>query len=131
MRLWHEDLLDKLPANQFNGQHREICALRGKGWEKNHSTVDYIFNYPIEHLIAYHFKYLSLRRERGYNYNEKWERATHRGKNLEPFINVNYQLIDTIIVTGRKCYPEHNEKYLKECIENLKEKGCVCRYYED
>ena len=29
MRLWHEDLIHKLPRQQLLGQHRECCALRG------------------------------------------------------------------------------------------------------
>ena len=27
MRLWHEDLIRKLPRQQLLGQHRECCAL--------------------------------------------------------------------------------------------------------
>lgn len=34
MRLWHEDLIHKLPRQQLLGQHRECCALRGNGWAK-------------------------------------------------------------------------------------------------
>lgn len=41
MRLWHEDLIAKLPRPQLLGQHRECCALRGNGWGKKHATVDY------------------------------------------------------------------------------------------
>ena len=35
MRLWHEELISKLPRQQLLGQHRECCALRGNGWGKN------------------------------------------------------------------------------------------------
>ena len=35
MRLWHEALLPKLPRQQLLGQHREVAALRGAGWERN------------------------------------------------------------------------------------------------
>ena len=45
MRLWHEDLIGKLPRSQLLGQHRECCALRGNGWGKKHATVDYVFSY--------------------------------------------------------------------------------------
>jgi uncharacterized protein (TIGR02328 family) len=34
MRLWHEELISKLPRAQLLGQHREVAALRGKGWGK-------------------------------------------------------------------------------------------------
>ena len=39
MRLWHQDLISKLPRPQLLGQHRECCALRGNGWGKKHATV--------------------------------------------------------------------------------------------
>ena len=45
MRLWHEQMINRLPKNQLLGQHRECCALRGNGWEKKHRTVDYVFLY--------------------------------------------------------------------------------------
>lgn len=43
MRLWHEQMISKLPKNQLLGQHRECCELRGNGWNKKHKTVDYVF----------------------------------------------------------------------------------------
>lgn len=45
MRLWHQDLIWRLPRQQLLGQHREIAALRGRGWDKPHSTVNYVFQY--------------------------------------------------------------------------------------
>ncbi len=40
MRLWHYQLIPHLPCQQLLGQHRECCALRGKGWGKKHATVN-------------------------------------------------------------------------------------------
>ena len=54
MRLWHEDLIGKLPRPQLLGQHRECCALRGNGWGKKHATVDYVFTYSPYVLYQYH-----------------------------------------------------------------------------
>ena len=54
IRLWHEKLLPLLPSAQLNGQHRECCALRGLGWGKKHSTVNYVFNYNRSKLYQYH-----------------------------------------------------------------------------
>lgn len=34
MRLWHQDLLHKLPNRQLGGQWRECIALIGKGWNR-------------------------------------------------------------------------------------------------
>ncbi|HEL0091716.1 TPA: hypothetical protein TT920_002046, partial [Streptococcus equi subsp. zooepidemicus] len=54
MRLWHQDLISKLPRPQLLGQHRECCALRGNGWGKKHATVNYVFDYSPYRLYAYH-----------------------------------------------------------------------------
>ena len=54
MRLWHEELILKLPRQQLLGQHRECCALRGNGWGKKHATVDYVFEHKPFLLFKYH-----------------------------------------------------------------------------
>ena len=54
MRLWHQALIDKLPRQQLLGQHRECAALRGKGWGKPHSVVNYVFEHSPYKLYAYH-----------------------------------------------------------------------------
>ena len=52
MRVWHQKLIPHLPRQQLLGQHRECCALRGAGWGRKHATVDYVFNYTPNKLIA-------------------------------------------------------------------------------
>ncbi|MCG0885083.1 hypothetical protein IMAU10574_02444 [Lactiplantibacillus plantarum] len=47
MRLWHEQLIHQLPRQQLLGQHRELAALRGNGWGKNHATVNYVSSYSV------------------------------------------------------------------------------------
>ncbi|WP_255810558.1 pyrimidine dimer DNA glycosylase/endonuclease V [Treponema denticola] len=39
MRLWHQNLISRLPAQQLLGQHRECYALRGLDWRKKHPVV--------------------------------------------------------------------------------------------
>lgn len=56
MRLWHVDLLPQLPRQQLLGQHRECAALRGAGWGKKHSVVDYVFTHPYSWLFHYHME---------------------------------------------------------------------------
>lgn len=122
MRLWHQDLIPKLPRQQLLGQHRECCALRGNGWGKKHSTVDYVFKYGIERLIAYHTLVIDEMIKRGYSPDKIWENLYYRGKILG---NSNY-IFGTAVMTYRNyrnIYPEHNENYLEECINNLKAKG--------
>ena len=45
MRLWHQDMINKLPRQQLLGQHRDCCALRGNGWGRQYATVNYVFRY--------------------------------------------------------------------------------------
>ena len=56
MRLWHEDLLGKLPRQRLLGQHRECCTLRGNRLGKKHATVNYVFDYSSYKLYLYHMK---------------------------------------------------------------------------
>lgn len=117
MRLWHQDLIHLLPRQQLLGQHRECCALRGKGWGKPHSTVNYVFDHPYSWLYAYHIKVMQEMSNRGYKVDTIWYDITYRGKILG---NCNVQNIGGY---GSIIYPEHNSKYLEECIDNLKSKG--------
>ena len=55
MRLWHQNLIPLLPRQQLLGQHRECCALRGAGWGRKHSVVNYVFTHKPADLIAYHY----------------------------------------------------------------------------
>ena len=66
MRLWHQDLIPKLPRPQLLGQHRECCALRGNGWGKKHATVNYVFDYSPYRLYAYHRLIMEEMTARGY-----------------------------------------------------------------
>ena len=67
MKLWYQFLISKLPRQQLLGQHKELCALRGRGWGRNHSVVNYVFEHEPERLVAYHFEVMDDMRKRGYN----------------------------------------------------------------
>ena len=129
MRLWHQSLISKLPRQQLLGQHRECCALRGKGWGKKHSVVDYVFKYSPEKLVAYHMMVMFEMKKRGYKPDPIWENCNYRGKVLgeEDFwcdpasVNVLFKY------SYENLYPEHNDSYLKECIDNLASKGIVIK----
>lgn len=129
MRLWHESLLPYLPRQQLLGQHRECCALRGNGWGKPHATVNYVFRHPLEWLWAYHIKVMREMFRRGYTPNLKWLDPGYRGTSHE----LEKELLwfdsglkgafpDTMV------YPEHNDEYLWECIENLRRKGAEIHF---
>ena len=123
MRLWHRFLIPYLPRQQLLGQHRECCALRGKGWGKKHVTVDYVFNYATERLVAYHFLVMEEMKRRGYNPDPVWMNVNWRGTVLgEEDGWANPGLV--LDLCNASCiYPEHNNEYLQECIDNLRGKG--------
>jgi len=117
MRLWHEKIIQLLPKNQLLGQHRECCALRGNGWKKKHKTVDYVFSYSPYLLFRYHLLVMEEMEKRGYNVSGEWKDKNYRGKIAEKYMNLEEEVIEDPI------YKEHNNKYLDECIENLRNKG--------
>ncbi len=119
MRLWHEDLIAKLPSQQLLGQHRECCALRGNGWGRKHATVDYVFTHSPYVLYQYHMLIIQEMKHRGYSPDVLWEDALYRGKSCEP-----YEELDSI-EKNYPLYSEHDELYMKECIENLRNKGII------
>ena len=128
MRLWHQSLIPHLPRQQLLGQHRECCALRGAGWGRRHSVVNYVFEYDPARLVAYHRLVMNEMKHRGYRPDPVWEQTNWRGTRLgeEPnwasddkVSNYLFEVRDNNFII----YPEHNDAYLQECIENLKSKG--------
>lgn len=125
MRLWHEDLIPHLPRQQLLGQHRECCALRGLGWGRSHSTVNYVFDHSPMWLVAYHYKVLNEMYRRGYNYDENWDNKFFRGYSCRPYaesLELSVEFHKAYALRNR-VYPEHNEEYYKECLDNLARKG--------
>ena len=124
MRLWHQDLIPYLPRQQLLGQHRELCALRGKGWGRKHSVVNYVFKYNPAYLVAYHYLIMDEMKHRGYHPDEIWYQVFYRGKELgiqENWIDKN-KFIE-LCKNNDFIFLEHNDKYLQECLDNLKNKG--------
>lgn len=126
MRLWHEALLPYLPRQQLLGQHREVCALRGKGWGRKHSVVDYVFTHPKEWLWAYHMRVMEEMLNRGYHPDMAWCDIHYQGKELPARVDneidveeINKKLAETEVYI----YSEHDDTYLEECLRNLESKG--------
>lgn len=121
MRLWPLAILDQLPRQQLLGQHRECCALRGKGWGRKHSTVDYVFTYSLGHLYEYHLRVMSEMVRRGYNVDVQWYNRLYRGDKMPKGL---LQTIGIYVAReGDRIYREHNKSYIEECIANLAAKG--------
>lgn len=127
MRLWHQKLIPLLPRQQLLGQHRECCALRGRGWGRKHSVVNYVFEHEPERLVAYHYLIMDEMKRRGYHPDETWYNGDWRGTAIgihRFWCNVkNCGGILADAWCGKMIYPEHNDEYLQECIDNLKSKG--------
>ena len=124
MRLWHQKLLSKLPREQLLGQHRECAALRGNGWGRKHSVVNYVFTHNPSLLVAYHFLVMDEMEKRGYKPDPMWRDPAWRGMKLgkqEKWANLD--AIQTILAKNDIIYKEHNTNYLIECILNLRKKG--------
>lgn len=122
MRLWHEEMLGKLSRQQLLGQHRECCALRGLGWKKKHSTVQYALNDDFEKLVVYHQRVINEMINRGYNVDNKWRNLNYRGKIIGYDSNISNKKIN--FYNSRKIvYDYHNKNYYNECVQNLASKG--------
>ena len=120
MRLWPLEILPQLPRQQLLGQHRECCALRGKGWGRKHATVDYVFRHCLDHLYQYHLQVMVEMMKRGYKVDGAWYMRTYRGKSLPC---ATLMETGTYVYKGGAIYPEHDAAYLAECVENLRRKG--------
>ena len=120
MRLWHQDLIKYLPRQQLLGQHRECAALRGAGWGRAHSVVNYVFTHSPDKLVAYHMLVMDEMERRGYHPDKIWRDPDWRGNKLGKSIGWA-----TSAQFSGKIYDEHNDEYLKECLDNLKNKGIV------
>lgn len=128
MRLWHQSLIPHLPRQQLLGQHRECCALRGNGWGRKHSVVDYVFTHTPDYLVAYHYLIIEEMIKREYKPDKIWNNPNWRGSTLGNQDNwANLKNIEILIcqsiVANENIYPEHNQEYLQECLDNLKSKG--------
>ncbi|MET3557364.1 uncharacterized protein (TIGR02328 family) [Streptococcus rupicaprae] len=117
MRLWHQDLMANLPRQQLLGQHRECAALRGRGWGKPHATVNYVFDHSPYKLYQYHVLVMEEMAKRGYQPDQAWHDPNYRGKTAQPYTDL------PVLSVTNPIYPEHDETYLQECLDNLRDKG--------
>ena len=130
MRIWHQFLIPHLPRQQLLGQHRECCALRGAGWGRKHATVDYVFTHAPEYLVAYHRLIMEEMENRGYHPDPIWYNIYWRGSKLQEqrgwcHYSECLRLWELATVEGFMIFPEHNDEYLQECLDNLASKGII------
>ena len=113
MRLWHYKLLPVLPNKMLVSQWRECIAIK-RQWEKGtlkHRLVNYVTNYDKRYFMWYVNQIASEMIDRDIAYSIKLYFE------LKDFCNVdnNHWLLNYN-------YPEHNDRYLKQCYFNLQEK---------
>lgn len=113
MRLWHYKLIPVLPNKMLVSQWRECIAIK-RQWEKGtlkHRLVSYVKNYDTD-LFNHYVGVLC------------WEMEDKNIKFQNKYAEEIYQFC---IENGASClkhkeYPEHNDRYLKQCYYNLQEK---------
>jgi uncharacterized protein (TIGR02328 family) len=127
MRLWHTELIKKLPSkldykgctNQLGGQWVEIrmimSNIKNKG-RVNHSTVNYVNNYGLSHLLAYGILVAEEMIDRGFNISNNI-----LGEYLSD--NKALDIYKKYIEKNISIYNEHDDWYYVECVNNLKSKG--------
>lgn len=76
-------------------------------------------------LAAYHRKVILEMIKRGYKPDLKWLSLFYRGSNCPGDWSVHSEGYNLVVKKLGKAlvYPEHNDEYLKECLDNLARKG--------
>lgn len=109
MRLWHYALIPVLPNKMLVSQWRECIAIK-RQWDKGtlkHRLVNYVKDYDKNYFVAYTLQIVAELEIRHIKYDKKlW-------KEIAIMHNGYFSSND---------YPEHNDRYLKQCYYNLQEK---------
>ncbi|MEE1282758.1 MAG: pyrimidine dimer DNA glycosylase/endonuclease V [Acutalibacteraceae bacterium] len=115
MRLWSYQLIPVLPNTMLISQWRECIAIKrqwGEGTLK-HRLVSYVLNHDEIYFGQYVKDIVKELTKRGIKYNDDLYYE------LCLFSNVSYVNIGNSNIN----YPEHNDRYLKQCLYNLQEKA--------
>lgn len=116
MRLWSYQLLDVLPNKMLVSQWREIIAIK-RQWEKGtlkHGLVSYVMDYDKKMFLAYFVRVKHELENKNIKYQNKYF--------TEIYDFCTDKVWTDLILDGLN-YPEHNDRYLRECLYNLEEKA--------
>ena len=120
MRIWDYRLISYLPNAQLKAMRYEIGDMVKQYPNIKNRLVSYANNYDIRYLESYFRDILEEFNRRKINHNKKYDdeilKITNE-KSISEFKHLNY------------FYPEHNDRYLKQCFYNLEEKYDR-RYYK-
>lgn len=107
MRLWHTDLIPVLPRQQLLGQWRELNSIFKL--KNRHILINFVYDYPIEHLMEYSRRII-----------KEFERRDYRINKLNYYRYFAFIYYDNDI---DKSFPEKmTDRYLRQCYYNLQEK---------
>lgn len=112
MRLFHYALIPVLDNKHLISQWRECIAIK-RQWEKGilkHRLVSYVMNYDKTMFVEYVGRVYNELLKREINVRDSYWLEFLR------FCDINYNF------EKKNIYPEHNERYLKQCFYNLQEK---------
>lgn len=118
MRLWHYKLIEVLPNKMLVAQWRECIAIKRQIEKETlkHRLVSYVLNYDGIVFYDYVLQVIYEMKRRKLKYKESLLRE------IADFCCDNPE--DNIL-----SYPEHNNRYLKQCYYNLQEKYDRRNYY--
>lgn len=115
IRLWHTQLISILPRQQLVAQWREISSIAGailKNDALNHMLVNFVLDYPYDHLISYAYYIRKEMTQRGYRTMDSvWNKITS-------LADGKYEILSIDEVYHNKM----NRFYYKVCLYNLAEK---------
>ena len=124
MRLWHQELIPYLDDHRLLVLHREVCALREGSCGQTHAMVNYVFKYEFSRLYEYHLLVLGEMMRRGFDPDGGWYDRLYRGKSC-PKLTL-YEAGSYVYTPGADnlfIYPEHDDRYLLECLNDLAANG--------
>lgn len=118
MRLWHKDIVNKLPRQQLVSQWRELLAIKrkiDKCGSPQHGLVNKIMDYSIDDFKFYTRIVYRAGISRGYNFSNKI---------LEEILNWNYDFVtkNDSVNMENLYFNWHDDTYLEICKYNLMEK---------
>ena len=114
MRLWHYELIPYLPKTMLVSQWRECIAIK-RQWEKGtlkHRLVSYVAGRNKKYFRNYIIELVDELNKRNITINSKLYSEL-----------IYFSANDVGIVSCNLFYPEHNDRYLKQCLCNLQEKA--------
>ena len=111
MRLWHYKLIPVLPNKMLVSQWQECIAIK-RQWEKGtlkHRLVSYVMDYDTSFFSNYVTLIANEMDRRNIKFKVQY---------LDEIFEFSSNLNTVLFIP----YPEHNDRYLKQCYYNLQEK---------